>query len=159
MKINEGELSQFEELALKNINNEEYIPKGLRIDYLETKLYDNENDNSLITYIDIDGIKLLSMGDASIDVEKNLINKYEFEAIDILKVGHHGSRTSSSETFISRVNPKYSIISVGKYNKYGHPSKEALKNLSKSKVYRTDKQGSILFKIKNNRLHIGTCSR
>ena len=78
--------------------------------------------------------------------------------VDILKVGHHGSKTSSSKEFINEINPKYSIISVGKNNRYGHPNKEVLENLENSKIYRTDKQGSIMFKIKNNKLKIETCS-
>ncbi len=120
-------------------------------------MYDNENDNSLITFFEIEGCKLLSMGDASIKVEKDLINKYDFETIDILKVGHHGSRTSTSKQFVREINPKYSVISVGKYNRYGHPNKEVLDVLSNSKIYRTDEDGSIMFKIKNNKLKIETC--
>ena len=95
------------------------------------------------------------MGDASIKNEMELINKYKLN-IDILKVGHHGSNTSSDETFIKSINPKYSIISVGKNNKYNHPNKEALNNLKKSKIYRTDKQGSITILL-NNKLKIKTC--
>ena len=56
------------------------------------------------------------------------------------------------------INPKYSIISVGKNNRYGHPNKEVLNNLDHSKIYRTDEDGSIMFKIKNNKLKIETCS-
>ena len=76
---------------------------------------------------------------------------------DILKVGHHGSKTSSSKSFINEINPKNSIISVGKNNRYGHPNKEVLNNLSDSKIYRTDQDGSIMFEIKNNELKIETC--
>ncbi|UKI58521.1 MAG: hypothetical protein L6V81_03765 [Clostridium sp.] len=57
-------------------------------------------------------------------------------------------KTSSSEEFINSVNPKYSIISVGKNNKFGHPNKEVLDTLNDSKIYRTDQDGSIMFKIK-----------
>ena len=78
--------------------------------------------------------------------------------VDILKVGHHGSKTSSSKEFINEINPKYSIISVGKNNRYGHPNKEVLENLENSKIYRTDQDGSIMFKIKNNKLKIKTYS-
>ena len=98
------------------------------------------------------------MGDAGIEVEEDLIEKYKLQDIDVLKVGHHGSKTSSSKSFINELNPKYSIISVGKNNRYGHPNKEALNNLEDSKIYRTDKQGSIMFKIKNNKLNIENCS-
>ena len=74
--------------------------------------------------------------------------------IDVLKVGHHGLKTSSTKNFIDVIEPKYSIISVGKYNKYGHPNKEVLNNLKKSKKYRTDQEGSIVFRIKNSGLKV-----
>ena len=98
------------------------------------------------------------MGDASITTKKEIINKYKLPDIDVLKVGHHGSKTSSGKEFINKVNPKYSIISVGKNNRYGHPNKEVLNTLDNSKIYRTDQDGSIMFKIKNNKLQIETCS-
>ena len=98
------------------------------------------------------------MGDASITTEKEILNKYNLPDIDVLKVGHHGSRTSSGKEFIDEINPKYNIISVGKNNRYGHPNKEVLDNLKNSKIYRTDQDGSIIFKIKNKKLKIETCS-
>ena len=98
------------------------------------------------------------MGDAGVDVEQDLIEKYNLKDIDVLKAGHHGSKTSSGNEFIEEINPKYSIISVGKNNRYGHPNKEVLSVLEKSKIYRTDQDGSIMFKIKNNKLKIETCN-
>ena len=98
------------------------------------------------------------MGNASSTTEKEIICTYNLPNIDVLKVGHHGSKTSSSEEFINTINPKYSIISVGKDNKFGHPNKEVLENLKESKIYRTDKNGSIVFKIKNSKLMIETYS-
>ena len=98
------------------------------------------------------------MGDASSTTEKEILDKYNLPEIDVLKVGHHGSKTSSSKEFINEINPKYSIISVGKNNRYGHPNNEVLDNLENSKIYRTDQDGSIMFKIKNNKLRIETCS-
>ena len=89
---------------------------------------------------------------------KDLIEKYNLTDIDVLKVGHHGSKTSSSKSFIDEISPKYGVISVGKNNRYGHPNKEVLENLKESKIYRTDKDGSIMFKIKNNKLQVETCS-
>jgi len=126
--------------------------------FLQTKEYDNENDNSNVIYTELSGYKFMFMGDASINTEKEILNTYNLSDIDVLKVGYHGSRTSSSEEFINRITPKYSIISVGKNNRYGHPNKEVLETLSESKIYRTDKDGSIMFKIKNNRLKIAICS-
>ena len=98
------------------------------------------------------------MGDAGVDVEQDLIEKYNLKDIDVLKAGHHGSKTSSSIELINEINPKYAIISVGKNNRYGHPNKGVLENLSDSKIYRMDQDGSIMFKIKNNKLKIETCS-
>ena len=90
--------------------------------------------------------------------KKDIIEKYNLKDIDFFKVGHHDSNTSSSKEFIDIINPKYSLISVGKNNRYGHPNKEVLNNLENSKIYRTDQDGSIMFKIKNNKLKIETCS-
>ena len=97
------------------------------------------------------------MRDAGLDVEEDLIGKYHLKDIDALKVGHHGSRTSSSKGFIDEITPKYSIISVGKNNLYDHPNDNVLENLEDSKIYRTDQDGSIMFRIKRNNLEIKTC--
>ena len=137
--------------------------KELNIDknklfFLQTKEYDNENDNSNVIYTELNGYKFMFMGDASITTEKEILDKYNLPEIDVLKVGHHGSKTSSSKEFVDEINPKYSIISVEKNNRYGHPNKEVLNNLKDSKIYRTDQDGSIMFKIKNNKLRIETCS-
>ena len=86
--------------------------------------YGNENDNSAVIYTKLNNHKFLFMGDAGVEVEEDLIQKYNLSDIDVLKVGHHGSKTSSSKLFIDEINPKYSIISVGKNNRYGHPNKE-----------------------------------
>ena len=126
--------------------------------FLNTKMYDNENDNSNVIYTELDGYKFIFMADAGIDKEKDILDKYNISGIDVLKIGHHGSKTSSSKEYINKINPKYSIISVGKNNRYGHPNKEVLNNLGQSKIYRTDIDGSIMFKIKNNKLKIETCS-
>ena len=137
--------------------------KELNIDnnklyFLQTKEYDNENDNSNVIYTELNGYKFMFMGDAGVEKEKDILDKYNLSNIDVLKVGHHGSKTSSSKELINQINPRYSIISVGKNNRYGHPNREVLDNLKESKIYRTDKDGSIMFKIKNNRLKIETCS-
>jgi len=68
----------------------------------------------------ISSSKLLLMGDASVRSEQDIISSYNLPKIDILKVGHHGSNTSSSKKFINEINPKYSLISVGENNRYGH---------------------------------------
>ena len=139
--------------CIKDLNLDKY-----KLYFLNTKIYDNENDNSNVIYTELNSYKFLFMGDSEKDKEKDILNKYNLSNIDVLKVGHHGSKTSSSENFINEINPKYSIISVGKNNRYGHPNKGVLNNLKESKIYRTDQHGSIMFKIKNNKLKIETCS-
>ena len=166
--FNCGPYNDLEKELIKDLDKKK-IPyysciKELNIDdnklyFLQTKEYDNENANSNVIYTELSGYKFMFMGDASsITTEKEILNKYNLPDIDVLKVGHHGSRTSSSKDFINEINPKYSIISVGKNNRYGHPNKEVLNNLENSKIYRTDQDGSIMFKIKNNKLKIETCS-
>ena len=136
--------------------------KELNIDnnkfhFLQTKEYDNENENSNVIYTELNGYKFMFMGDAGVEKEKDILEKYNVSKIDVLKIGHHGSKTSSDKNFIDEMNPKYSVISVGKNNRYGHPNKEVLNNLDNSKIYRTDQDGSIMFKIKNNKLKIESC--
>ena len=126
--------------------------------FLNSGDYGNENDNSNVIYTELNNHKFLFMGDAGVEVEEDLIKKYNLQDIDVLKVGHHGSKTSSSKNFIDKIEPKYSIISVGKNNRYGHPNDIVLDNLADSKIYRTDQDGSIMFKIKNNKLKIETCA-
>ena len=165
--FNCGSYNELEKEVIKILNKKKIkyysCIKELNIDknnlyFLQTKEYDNENDNSNVIYTELNGYKFMLMGDASSTTEKEIMSIYNLPDIDVLKVGHHGSRTSSSEEFINVIDPKYSIISVGKNNRYGHPNKEVLNNLEKSKIYRTDQDGSIMFKIKNNKLKIETCS-
>ena len=165
--FNCGEYNDLEQDLIKVLDKKK-IPyysciKELNIDknklyFLQTKKYDNENDNSNVIYTELDGFKFMFMGDASTTTEKEILDKYNLLEIDVLKVGHHGSKTSSGKEFINEINPKYSIISVGKNNRYSHPNKEVLNNLDNSKIYRTDQDGSIIFTIKNNKLKIETCA-
>lgn len=156
---NKGKYNSLEKkLNVKSFNNSYIKIDNVEIYSLNSKHYNNENSDSLVLLVIIDNYKLLFMGDASINTEKDIMNNYDIGDVFILKVGHHGSKTSSSEEFINSVNPKYSIISVGKNNKFGHPNKEVLDNLSNSKIYRTDIDGSIMFKIKKDKLRIKTYS-
>ena len=128
------------------------------IKFLNSKLFDNENDNSIVTLINESGIKFLLMGDAGKNAENAIMNKYNLKNITFLKVGHHGSNTSSSETFINYIKPKYSIISVGKKNRFGHPKKKVLDTLKNTKIYRTDHNGSIEVLINKNKYKINIYS-
>ena len=166
--FNCGPYNELEQELIKILNKKkiEYYSciKELNIDnnilyFLQTKEYDNENDNSNVIYLNYNNKKFLFMADASQERERDILDKYNIKDIDVLKVGHHGSHTSSSKYFIDKINPKYSIISAGKNNRYNHPNKETLNNLEKSKIYRTDQDESITFKIRNNKLKIKTCCR
>ena len=129
-----------------------------KFNFLNTKIYNNENDNSSVIYFNYNNNKFLFMGDASKNREKDILDIYNLGSIDFLKIGHHGSDTSTSNEFIDNIEPKYSLISVGKNNRYGHPKKNVLDVLNKSKIYRTDQDGSIMLKIKNNKLKISICN-
>ena len=120
--------------------------------------FTDENDASTVLFGMIYSSKLLLMGDAGVRSEQDIISSYNLPKIDILKVGHHGSNTSSSKKFIDEINPKYSLISVGENNRYGHPKKSVLNTLSKSKIYRTDKDGDIEIEFNNKGYNIRTCS-
>ena len=145
--FNCGEFNDLEKELIKALDKKkiEYYSciKELNIDsnklyFLQTKEYDNENDNSSVIYTKLNNYKFLFMGDAGVEVEEDLIKKYNLQDIDVLKVGHYGSKKSSSKYFINEINPRYGIISVGKNNRYGHPNKEVLDNLDNSNIYRTD---------------------
>ena len=97
------------------------------------------------------------MGDAGKVSEKYIINEYKLPKMDILKVGHHGSKNSSSEEFIKKINPKIALISVGLNNRFNHPSDEVINRLNEYNVttYQTSIDGSV--RINLNNLKIYTC--
>ncbi len=103
----------------------------------------NENNNSLVVLYENGEDRALFTGDAEAEVE----SKLSVGDIELLKVGHHGSKTSSSISFINQLQPEYAVILTGQPNQYGHPHEETL-SLFESKgipVYRTDEQGDIVF--------------
>ena len=81
---------------------------------MNNKDYGNENNNSSVIYTELNNHKFLFMGDAGVEVEEDLLEKYNLQDIDVLKVGHNGSKTSSAKEFINEIKTKYSIISVEK---------------------------------------------
>lgn len=103
------------------------------------------NENSVVLKVSYGEVSFLLMGDAGLETEENLMNAgYDLDS-DILKVGHHASRSGSGEKFISAVSPEISVIEVGAGNDYGHPHPEILERLQKvSRIYRTDLDGSIV---------------
>lgn len=157
-EYNDLEKELMEVLEQEKINyytciNELDINKN-KIYFLNSDIYDNENDNSNVTYFNFYNNNFLFMGDAGIDKEKYILDNYNLENIDFFKVGHHGSKTSSSKEFVNMINPKYSLVSVGRNNRYGHPNEEVLDILRDSKIYRTDENGTIKLQIKNNKVNI-----
>lgn len=108
------------------------------------------NDGSIVARLDYGNTSILLTGDATMKTEKLILEKNKKENLEskILKVGHHGSRNSSSVSFVKTVSPKYAFISLGKDNKYGHPHQEVLDLFSQLgiKVFRTDKSGTIVLK-------------
>ena len=112
----------------------------------------DDNDSSITLYTDISGVKFLFTGDISKNIEKQIIKDNPTLDIDVLKVAHHGSNTSSSEEFIQSITPTYGIISVGKNNHYGHPNEEVIGTLTEYEVdiYMTSIDGTIRFVIKKD---------
>ena len=105
--------------------------------------WDNINDYSVICRLDTGNIEFLFMGDAGFSAESKLMSEIESE---IIKVGHHGSWSSTSAALLSRVKPQIAIISAGTDNMYGHPHSETLQRLQNSgaELYRTDLNGNIV---------------
>lgn len=120
--------------------------------------YEDINSNSVVLKFDIEGNSFLFTGDMTIDEENDLINKYGQKLkSDVLKVGHHGSKTSTQDKFLKLVNPKYSIVSVAKNNNYGLPNDEVIKRLENtSLVLKTYETGNITFNIYKNKMWIDT---
>lgn len=155
--FNELETSLIEKLKKKRIAYSKEMDSTFEMIYgtwhfLDMIDYDNENDNSLVTYLKYYDYTFLFMGDSSFMVESNIIKKYKLSKIDFLKVGHHGSKTSSSKEFINYTKPWYAFISVGRKNKYGHPNKETLENLKGYIIYQTDLIGTIKLIINKNKV-------
>ena len=120
---------------------------GLEIEVLgPQREYKDFNNNSIVLKVNAGETAFLFTGDAEETAEKDILQAdYDLQA-DVLKVGHHGSSTSSSQAFLQAVKPKYAIISVGVGNSYHHPEEEALQRLQSigAEIYRTDLQGNIV---------------
>lgn len=110
------------------------------------KKYDDTNEYSIVAKIVYKDTSFILMGDATMENEVDIINNVPDIDIDVLKLGHHGSSTSSSDYFITKTSPNIAIISCGKNNKYGHPHQEVMRVLKKHGVtpYRTDEMGDIV---------------
>ncbi len=153
--LNSGHNNNYEEYIINLLHDKKIkyyqMSKGkVQLDkyellFLNNQDISNENEDSLVIYFNINNIKVLLMGDAGFETEKYLLEEYNLKNMDILKVGHHGSKYSSSDEFIKMANPKYSVISVGENNKFGHPDKLVMEKLASSETYLTSKNGSVKF--------------
>src|SRR3989344_734584 len=105
----------------------------------------NPNDNSVIIMLEYKENRFLFTGDAESATERKLVGMGTDLKADVLKVGHHGSNTSTTEGFLSEIKPQVAVIEVGAKNRYGHPRKEVLGRLEKNgiKYYRTDTDGMV----------------
>ena len=114
-----------------------------------SSMWKEENDYSLVLYTSINNKGIMLMGDAPKNIEKKIVNDYPKLRVDILKLGHHGSSTSSSYELLNTYKPKISIISCGLKNKYNHPNKEVVVRLEKLNLpyRRTDEEGTIKLKL------------
>lgn len=114
----------------------------------------NVHDSAIISELDFEGKKILFMADAEKKTENHLVSQGVLEDIDVLKAGHHGSKTSSNAEFLKAIKPEYAVISVGAKNRYGHPSQEALSRFASlgAKIFRTDLDGTIRLEIRDGNL-------
>lgn len=121
---------------------------------LNKKNIENLNNSSIINQLDCEGSISLFMGDAEEVVEKKILEESYNLKSDILKVGHHGSISSSHQEFLEKVKPKISIIMVGEKNKFNHPHLRTIKKLQKigSLIFRTDLNGTITMEIKKGKI-------
>lgn len=136
----------------RKITEPEYFPisvGGITFNNYNSHIseYSEENDKSLVVGFSLLNKSFLIMGDAPIEVEKNIINEYPSLDVDILKVGHHGSKTSTCEEFIEQLTPDEAIISCGVNNRYGHPHQQVLNILESHNIVirRTDLEGTICY--------------
>ena len=121
------------------------------------KVYDDHNNNSIVIRADVDNKSFLFTGDAEKEPENQMLKKYRSDLdCDVLKVGHHGSPTSTSDNFLKAVSPSIAVIEVGTGNDYGHPKGSTLKKLSNCKIYRTDLNGMIVITVDNRNLNVIT---
>lgn len=146
-KLNVERLKKYKPVVL-NKNDKINLSSG----YIEC-IYEGsdgeENANSLGLLINIKGIRILSLGDLPSEYEREITNKAH-----ILKLSHHGSKTSSDRGFIEKIDPQIVLISAGRNNKYGHPNEEVLKNVSDRIIYNTQDDGLVEIDfIKNLRIN------
>ena len=136
-------------ISYEKIRRKQLLFKENGLFFINPKEEKNENEDSLIVYTSMEKRNILFMADVGKEKEKELIQAYNLPEMDILKVGHHGSKNSSSNYFLKTILPQYAVISVGK-NYYGHPHQETIERLKEvdASTYMTSIHGGILFLLK-----------
>lgn len=112
----------------------------------------SDNENSLVLYTELGGKRWIFTGDAGVEIERQILQDFPRLSVEVLKVGHHGSNTSTDQDFVKGINAKYALISAGKDNRYGHPTTEVIETLESENVviYRTDQEGAVQYFFKDN---------
>lgn len=158
--INKGKNNESEKkIIATGINVVDKYNGKLDIAFLNDKDWNEENSNSIVTSLKLDGIHIMLMGDASKEVERYMLKTKTLEKVDILKLGHHGSKTSSDKSFLEKLNVDMGIISCGRGNRYNHPNKETLDTLKALNIpYKnTQVDGSISLDISDSNVTYKTC--
>ncbi|MFZ4620890.1 MAG: DNA internalization-related competence protein ComEC/Rec2 [Bacteroidota bacterium] len=127
------------------------------IDSDSTNGYSDLNQSSVVFKLQYGNTSMLFTGDAEIEAEEQLVDCYgDFLRSDLLKAGHHGSSTSSSERFVSVIQPKHAVVSVAKFNKFRHPSKKVLRRFLEhhAVIHRTDEEGAVIVESDGKELHV-----
>lgn len=118
-----------------------------------TKDYSDNNEDSVVGLLDYNNTEVLLTGDAEAITEQDMVSQNLVPDVDVLKVGHHGSNTSTTQEFLNKAKPEHAVISVGE-NSYGHPTQNILNRLfgMGSKVWRTDKNGHVIMTSNGNNI-------
>ena len=153
--------------AIENANNTYSVPNIGDTFYLgDAKVsvigpvteYEDNNNNSIAVIVEYSGKKIAFMGDTEKEGENDILQSGINIDVDVIKIGHHGSRSSSTNAFLSALSPEYAIISCGTDNSYGHPHLETLLTLRGMdvQIYRTDVQGTVIMYINNGNIIFNT---
>ncbi|MDT2670495.1 DNA internalization-related competence protein ComEC/Rec2 [Enterococcus dongliensis] len=140
-------LNELNETNIQLVKKGDTIGRRLKMQILSPQKSQGTNNDSLVTYFYLNQQRFLLTGDLEVSGETELLKNYPQLKTDFLKIGHHGSNTSTGDELLKNLQPNYAIISVGKKNRYGHPTEETLLKLEKYQVnvFRTDRQGMVYY--------------
>lgn len=118
----------------------------------------DENNRSIVLLASLKGVQFLFTGDLEESGEKQILTNYPNISVDVLKVAHHGSKNSTTQSFIDQFSPQVGLISAGKNNQFGHPHSEVIDRLKNKEmvIFRTDQQGAITLTVKNGKYRVNT---